>query len=80
LAASEWGNALIAPALTTVQQGYTASLFADSALGGAAAKPDNPVTSKMNAGSSRGLCWKLGMPSSTALANPQIVPVIVTAF
>ena len=80
LAASEWNNALIAPALTTSQTAYTSTLLADSALGGAAAQPDNLGTSKMNANSSRGLCWKLGMPTSTALTNPQIVPVIVTAF
>ncbi len=80
LAASEWSNALIAPALTTTNQAYTASLFADTAVGGASAQPDNTSTTKMNAGSSRGLCWKLGMPTSTALTNPQIVPVVVTAF
>ena len=80
LAASEWNNALIAPALTTSQTAYTSSLLADSALGGAAAQPDSLATSKMNNGSQRGLCWKLGMPTSTAVSNPQIVPVIVTAF
>ena len=80
LAAAEWNNALIAPALTTSQTAYTSSLLADTALGGAAAQPDNLATTKMNAGSTRGLCWKLGMPTSTALANQQIVPVVVTAF
>jgi len=77
---SEWSNALIAPALTTSQTLYTSSLLADSALGGALAQPDNLSTYRMNAASSRGLCWRLGMPTSTALANAQIVPVIVTAY
>ena len=80
LAANEWNNALIAPALSTVQTAYTSSLLADSALGGAAAQPDSLAFSKMNAGSSRGLCWKLGMPTSTFRTHEQIVPVIVTAF
>ena len=80
LAASEWNNSLIAPALTTSQTAYTSSLLADTALGGAAAQPDSTVTFKMNAGSTRGLCWKLGMPTSTSLTNQQIVPVVVTAF
>jgi hypothetical protein len=80
LAASEWNNALISPALTVAPQAYTASLFADTSLGGASAQPDNLVTNKMNNASQRGLCWKLSMPTSTALTNPQIVPVVVTAF
>ena len=80
LAAAEWSNALIAPALTVAQTAYTSTLLADTALGGVNAQPDNLASSKMNNASSRGLCWKLGMPTSTALANPQIVPVIVTAF
>ena len=80
--AAEWNNPLIAPALTTLQTAYgPANLLADSQLGGvpAATEPDGP-SNRMNAGSTRGLCWKLGMPSSTGLTNAQIVPVIVTAF
>ena len=78
--APEWTNALIAPALTTTQTLYTSSLLADTSLGGALAQPDNTSTYRMNAGSNRGLCWRLGMPTSTALSNAQLVPVVVTAY
>jgi len=47
---------------------------------GAGYQPDNTSTGRMNAGSSRALCWKLSMPTSTSFTNVQIVPVIVTAF
>jgi hypothetical protein len=78
--AAEWSNALIAPALTALQTPYTASLLADTSFSGLNAQPDNTSTNKMNAGSTRGLCWRLGMPTSTALTNTQVVPVTVTAF
>src|SRR3569832_2017359 len=77
--ASEWSNALIAPPLTTSQVAYTSSLLADTSFSGANAKPDL-ASNAMNAGSARGLCWRLGMPTSTALSNQQVVPVVVTAF
>ena len=47
---------------------------------GAGSAPDNAGTNKMNASSQRQLCWQLSMPVSTSLANPQIVPIVVTAF
>ena len=78
--ASEWSNALIAPALATSQAAYTSSLLADTAFSGSTAQPDSLTTYKMNAGSVRGLCWRLGMPTSTSLTNAQVVPVVVTAF
>ena len=78
--ALEWSNALIAPALTTSQAAYTQSLLSDTSFSGATAKPDNAGTNAMNAGSVRGLCWRLGMPTSTSLVNQQVVPVVVTAF
>jgi hypothetical protein len=78
--AAEWSNALIAPALTTTQTSYTASLLSDTSFSGVNAEPDNTSTNKMNAGSTRALCWRLGMPTSTALVNMQVVPVTVTAF
>jgi hypothetical protein len=34
----------------------------------------------MNAGSSRALCWKMTMPTSTSFTGTQVVPIIVTAF
>jgi len=80
---TEWTNALIAPALTTTLQQYGPSnLFADSTWGsgGANAEPSNTTTNQMIAGGSRGLCWRLGMPTSTGLTDNQLVPVIVTAF
>jgi hypothetical protein len=79
----EWSNALIAPALTTSLQQYgPANLFADTTwgTGGANAQPSNTSTNQMVAGGSRGLCWRMGMPTSTALTHNQLVPVIVTAF
>jgi hypothetical protein len=77
---SEWANVSIAPALSVAQTAYTSALLADTGFSGANAQPDNLATSRLNAGSSRGLCWKLSMPTSTGLSDAQIVPVIVTAF
>src|SRR3569832_274927 len=65
--------------LTTSQVADASALLADTAFSGANAKPDL-ASNAMNAGSARGLCWRLGMPTSTALSNQQVVPVVVTAF
>ena len=76
-----WGDSNVAPALTSATQTpYTATVLADTALGGNPAKPDNTSTNYMNAGSSRALCWKMTMPTSTSLIGTQVVPVVVTAF
>ena len=77
-----FGSSTIAPALTSATQTpYTASILADSALGGyPAAQPDSLTTLKMNAGSSRALCWQLTLPTSTSFTGIQVVPIIVTAF
>jgi hypothetical protein len=80
---TEWANPLIAPALTSAGfQTYSASLLADTTFGGGAAnaQPSNTGTGQMSAGGIRGLCWRLGMPTSTNLSANQIVPVVVTAF
>lgn len=76
-----WGDSNVAPALTSATQTpYTATVLADTALGGVTAKPDNTSTNRMNAGSARALCWNLTMPTSTSLTGTQVVPVVVTAF
>ena len=78
-AAASWANTAIVPALTSATQTpYTATILADTGLG--TVTPDNAVTNRMNAGSSRGLCWQLSMPTSTSVTGTQVVPVIVTAF
>ncbi|MDE2509714.1 MAG: hypothetical protein KGL74_01210 [Elusimicrobia bacterium] len=77
-----FGSSTIAPALTSATQTpYTTTILADSALGGyPAAQPDSLTTLKMNAGSSRALCWQLTLPTSTSFTGTQVVPIIVTAF
>ena len=77
-----FGSSTIAPALTSATQTpYTTSILADSALGGyPAAQPDSTTSLKMNAGSSRALCWQLTFPTSTSFTGIQVVPIIVTAF
>jgi hypothetical protein len=77
-----FGSAVIAPALTSATQTpYTTAILADSALGGyPAAQPDSLTTLKMDAGSSRALCWQLTFPTSTSFTGIQVVPIIVTAF
>ena len=78
---ANWADTTIAPALTNgVNTQYTQIVLADTLLGGATAKPDNASTNVMNAGSTRPLCWKLTMPTSTSFTGSQIVPVVVTAF
>ena len=67
------------PLSNTTPLTYTLNQLND-ATGLSGTGPDNTSTNKMNAGSSRALCWQLSMPTSTALANAQVVPVIVTAF
>ncbi|MFI5344816.1 MAG: hypothetical protein ACHQ51_00430 [Elusimicrobiota bacterium] len=81
-AIASFSSAVIAPALTSATQTpYTTTILADSALGGyPAAQPDNTSTLKMNAGSSRALCWQLTFPTSTSFTGTQVVPIIVTAF
>ena len=80
-AGANFADANVAPALTSATQTpYTASVLADTLLGGNSAKPDNTSTNRMNAASSRALCWKLTMPTSTSLTGIQVVPVVVTAF
>jgi len=75
-----WQNSLTAPTLlSSTQQVYTATVLSDSTMG-AGYQPDNTSTGRMNAGSSRALCWKLSMPTSTSFTNEQIVPIVVTAF
>ena len=78
-AAASWANTAIVPALTSATQTpYTATILADTGLG--TVTPDNAVTNRMNSSSSRGLCWRLSMPTSTSVTGTQVVPVIVTAF
>jgi len=79
-AGAAWQNSLTAPTLlSSTQQVYTASVLSDSTMG-ATYQPDNTSTGRMNPGSSRALCWKMTMPTSTSLSNQQIVPIVVTAF
>jgi len=75
-----WADANVAPTLTTTPVTYTQSVLSDTALGGVGARPTNSGTDKMNAGNSRPLCWKLTMPTSTAITANQVVPIVVTAF
>ena len=79
---ASFGSSTIAPALTSATQTpYTTTVLADSALGGyPAAQPDSTTSLKMNAGSSRALCWQLTLPTSTSFTGDQVVPIIVTAF
>jgi hypothetical protein len=67
------------PLSNTTPLTYTLNQLND-ATGLSGTGPDNTSTNKMNAGSKRSLCWRLSMPTSTALTNAQVVPVIVTAF
>ena len=79
---TNWTNpsAGFEPALSnTTPITYTSAVLND-VTGLAGIGPDNAGTNKMNAGSKRELCWRLSMPTSTALTNQQIVPIIVTAF
>ena len=76
-----FGNATVAPALTsTTPITYTSAVPGDTTGLGAGASPDNASTNKMNAGSSRALCWKMTMPTSTSFTGTQVVPIVVTAF
>jgi hypothetical protein len=80
-----FASAVVAPALSnTTPLNYTATQLADvTGLGGGTAAgtvPDGASSFKMNAGSARGLCWKMTMPTSTSFTGTQVVPIIVTAF
>jgi hypothetical protein len=76
-----FGNSTVAPALSnTTPITYTAAVLGDTTGLGAGASPDNTSTNKMNAGSSRALCWQMTMPTSTSLSGTQVVPIVVTAF
>ena len=79
-ASANFTNAAVDKALSnTTPLTYTLTQLNDvTGLGGTG--PDNTSTNKMNAGSQRSLCWKLSFPTSTALTNAQVVPIIVTAF
>ena len=80
-ASGSFGNATVAPAITsTTPITYTATVLGDTTGLGAGASPDNTSTNKMNSLSSRALCWKMTMPTSTSLSGTQVVPLIVTAF
>ena len=74
-----WADSNVAPTLTTTPVTYTQAVLADTALGGFSARPDNGAN-KVFAASKRPLCWKLTMPTSTAVTANQIVPIVVTAF
>ena len=83
--AALFGSAVVAPALSnTTSLNFTATQLADvTGLGGGTAAgtvPDGATSFKMNAGSARGLCWKMTMPTSTSQSGTQVVPIIVTAF
>jgi hypothetical protein len=76
-----FASATVAPAITsTTPITYTSTVLGDTTGLGAGASPDNTATNKMNAGSSRALCWKMTMPTSTSFTGTQVVPIIVTAF
>ena len=80
-ASGNFASATVAPALSnTTPITYTATVLGDTTGLGAGASPDNTSTNKMNAGSSRALCWKMTMPTSTSFTGTQVVPIIVTAF
>ncbi|MBI3564732.1 MAG: hypothetical protein HY079_06010 [Elusimicrobia bacterium] len=80
-ATANFADPNVAPALTSATQTpYTATVLADTSLGGAASQPDNTSTNRMSASSSRALCWKLTYPTSTSYTGVQVVPVVVTAF
>jgi hypothetical protein len=79
--ATDWTNPAVGyePALSTTLQTYTNAVFNETTnLTGIG--PDNLSTNRMNAGSSRELCWRMTMPTSTGLTHNQIVPIVVTAF
>jgi hypothetical protein len=81
--ASLFGDATVAPAITSAGQTlYTQTVLADSIVGagGVSARPDNAGTNRMTAGRSRALCWQLTMPTSTSFVGTQVVPIVVTAF
>ena len=76
-----WSNATAAPALTSATQTqYTQTVLADTLTSAGAYQPDIVSSNRVSAGTTRALCWKLTMPTSTALTGTQVVPVIVTAF
>ena len=78
-ASQSWNGGVIAPALTNATlTEYTSTTLVDTSM--AAATPDIVGTNRMNAGSSRALCWRLTMPQSTSFTGIEVVPVIVTAF
>jgi len=80
-ASGNFASATVAPALTsTTPITYTSAVLGDTTGLGAGASPDNTSTNKMNAGSSRALCWKMTMPTSTSFTGTQVVPIVVTAF
>ena len=78
-ASQSWNGGVIAPALTNATlTEYTSTQLVDTSM--AAATPDIVATNRMNAGSSRALCWRLTMPTSTSFTGIEVVPMIVTAF
>jgi hypothetical protein len=83
--ADDWGYTS-SPTLTASPVTYTSTVFADSSLnngGGSNFKPDvnsGGNDGRMFAGSSRALCWRVKMPSSTSTADQQTIMVIVSAL
>ena len=69
----------IAPTLSNATlTEYTSVVLSDTQMGTPA--PDIVSSNRMNAGSSRALCWRLTMPQSTSFTGIEVVPIIVTAF
>lgn len=80
--AATWNNGPMAPPLTTAQQLYTSTRFADTSLttGGGLATPDVTATGSMLAAGKRVLCWRIVTPSATTTTETQNIQLIVTAL
>ena len=75
-----WSNGTSAPVLSTSQTQYTQTVLADTLTSAGAYQPDMVASNRVSAGTTRALCWKLAMPTSTSITGTQVVPVVVTAF
>ena len=87
VSSTDWDQSF-APAITTTQQYYTSSNFADTSLNvsGATANPDCTApggscvaNGDMFANDYRALCWRLLGPSAVSSQDAQVIQLIVTA-